>query len=128
MDSATVSRDAVAALDELERRAMADGDVDSLERLWAPSLVVAVPGGALRNREEALSAVRSGRLAYDSVVRSVESVQVLGDVGVTLGSETVVARGGDGKGESRRYMHVWVEGGAGWMLVARHAAFLQEMP
>ena len=71
-----------------------------------------------------IEAARSGVINYHSLDRKIESVQILGNTAILMGSETVVMKASDnGPGESirRRYTNIWMKTGKNWQIVARHA-------
>ena len=71
-----------------------------------------------------IEAARTGVINYLSLDRKIESVQILGNTAILMGSETVVMRANDnGPGETirRRYTNIWMKTGKNWQIVARHA-------
>ena len=71
-----------------------------------------------------IEAARAGVINYRSLDRKIESVQILGNTAILMGSETVVMKARDnGPGETirRRYTNIWMKTGKDWQIVARHA-------
>lgn len=113
--------------DQLEARAVLEGDVAVQETVWAEEFVVTNTQGEVLTREQVLAAFRAGARPYTEFERVTEQVQMLGPVAVSLGRERVVPTGSPAghPGHERRYTHVWVKPGEAWRLVARHAMRLE---
>ena len=107
--------------------ALATHDVDVLEALYAADFVLHSPGNTVMSREQVLEAARRGgrreSFWYESYVRTTEFVRALGNVGVTMGSETVVPGAGPDAGRTveRRFTHVYRKENGAWKLLVRHA-------
>jgi ketosteroid isomerase-like protein len=114
----------IRALDAEEASAMLAADLAALDRIWAPDSAVNAPDNAVREKSQVLAAVRDGRIRYSGFERTVERVDVRGDVAISMGGEVVVPKGDRpdaGQPLTRRYTHVWLRSGGRWALVGRHA-------
>jgi hypothetical protein len=99
-------------------------DVRALERLWSDDLVVTNPLNKFVNKQDVLSLIGSGVLAFASYERRIEYVRVYGNLAVVAGSETVVWAGkmpDAGKASLLRFTGVWKRVNGRWQEVARHA-------
>jgi len=71
-----------------------------------------------------IDAARTNLIDFVSFDRIIESVQVLGNTAIVMGTETVLFRDTAGKAGAtvrRRYTNVWMRTGKTWQIVARHA-------
>ena len=118
----------VLALDDSLRRAYADRDYPTLERLHAAEFMLNGPAGTMQSRAETFAILRSTTANQIENERVVEAAFASGDVVVIMGHETVVWQGTgrpelDGQRSARRFTNVWRrDGGAGeWRYIARQA-------
>jgi ketosteroid isomerase-like protein len=72
-------------LEEVWNQAHVAGDAETLDRLWADDLEVAVPHMAVMTRAEALGFARSGRMKFLSYETSDLHIRVYGDAAVVTG-------------------------------------------
>ena len=103
-------------------------DIRLLESLWADEFVVTNPLNKFVNKQDVLSLIRSGTLAFASYERRIEYVQVFGDVAIVAGGETVVWAGKmpqAGKTSLLRFTGVWTQRRGHWQEVARHANIIE---
>jgi len=122
------AQDEIRDADQLEARAVLEGDVELQEQVWGEEFVVTNTEGEVLTRAQVLSAFRAGARPYAELERVTERVQDHGQVAVSLGRERVVPMGAPAEhpGVERRYTHVWVNRGDTWKLVARQAIRLPE--
>jgi ketosteroid isomerase-like protein len=117
-------RTRIEQLEAEEVAAFLNADVARLRELWSPDVVVNAPHNRLMpDREATLAAIESGRLRHAEITRTVEIVRILGDVAVSMGSETIRDDEGPmaGPPHRRRYTNVWQRDGDQWRVIARHA-------
>lgn len=118
----------IRALDLDAARAVLDHDEKSIALYFAPNSVTNNPrNGLTRGSVGVIEAARRGLIDYYKFERVVESVQVLGNTVVTMGSESIVMkneRGEAGTAYNRRYTNVWMKNGKRWQIVARHASVI----
>lgn len=102
-------------------------DENALEELYSADFVLHSPASTVMSRDQVLEAARRGARResfwYESYVRKTEFVRVHGDVGFTMGSESVVPGAGPDAGRrvERRFTHVYRKETGGWKLLVRHA-------
>jgi hypothetical protein len=121
----------IRALDAEEASAMLAGNVTELDRLWSPDFAVNAPDNTVKAKSQVLEAVRDGRIRYSGFERTVERVDLRGEVAISMGGEVVVPKGDRpdaGQTLTRRYTHVWLRSGGRWTLVARHANVVPPAP
>jgi hypothetical protein len=110
---------------------MLAADLATLGRLWSSGFVVNASDNTVKEKEQALRAVRESRIASSAFDRSVERVVANGDLAISMGGEIVVPKGDRpdaGTGVSRRYSHVWQMIDGSWVLIARHANVVPAPP
>lgn len=118
----------IRLLEQMEHQAILKGDVETLQRLFAPAFTVNTPRNNIANSsKEVTDMVSAGTIKYSSFTRDVEKVVLKGDVAITMGSETVVPAGSSpqaGQAIKRRFTNIWMRENNQWMLVARHASVI----
>ena len=99
-------------------------DVSALRRIWSDDLVVTNPLNKFVTKQEVLSLIESGTLAFASYERRVEYVRLYQHIAVVAGSETVIWAGkmpNAGKTSLLRFTAIWARQNGRWQQVARHA-------
>jgi ketosteroid isomerase-like protein len=112
------------ALEERERRAVLDGDADAIASFWSPELLVNGPHNQLLIGVDAtLDMVRNGVIDFEQFDRTVERVEIVGDIAVSMGSELIMQKHGPQAGQliHRRYTNVWRHTDGRSQLRFRHA-------
>lgn len=125
---APADEQAIRALEEQERLAVLNRDVDALKRIWSERMLVNAPGNKVSSgRDVALGLMESGAIHYTLFERSIEALRIDGDIAFVMGGETIKPTGEApqaGQTVRRRFTHVWKKDGETWRLVARHANIL----
>jgi len=118
----------IRALDLEAARAVLDHNEKSISRLFAANSVTNNPrSGLTKGSAGVIEAARNGLVDYYKFEREVESVQILGNVAITMGRESIVMkneRGEAGTTYNRRYTNVWMRNGKRWQIVARQASII----
>lgn len=118
----------VRALDLDAARAVLNHDEKAIALYFAPNSVTNNPrNGLTKGSAGVIEATKTGPADYYKFERVVESVQVLGNTVITMGSESIVMkneRGEAGRAYDRRYTNVWMKNGKRWQIVARHASVI----
>ncbi len=112
----------IRRLDLAEADAVLRADFDTLEKLWAPDMIVNNPFNQVVRSSG--GRVRTGAVTYASFRRNIESIQIHGDTAIAMGNEVVIPSGksvGAGTTIHRRYTNIWMKRGSEWRLTARHA-------
>ena len=116
------------AVDEAQRRMVAEGDTAGLARLAHPNLRINAPGNRVLSRAQFLENMSNGEIAADQFERTAEDVSITGNVGVVMGRETFTPAAGSELGRTygavpllRRYTNVYVRANGRWLWLARHA-------
>lgn len=117
---------ALRLAEETARLAVLNADTDTLSEVWSANLVVSTPRiGIAGERARILNAFESGAVGYELYEQTIELIRIDGDSAVVMGTE--VARS-DSEADlvHRRFTHAWVWREDRWLLLARHAHYLQE--
>lgn len=123
--SIRLDEELVRSLDDQERRAVLDRDVNALERLWSADFTVNAPNNQVAvSRSQVIGMVQQGVIHYSSFERTVEFVRVADGVGIVMGAETVkpIEKAPlAGRTVTRRFTNIWRKEAGTWRLYARHA-------
>jgi len=114
----------IRRLNAQEVAGLLNNDLRLLESLWADELVVTNPLNKFVNKQDVLSLIQSGTLAFASYERQIDYVHVFRDFAVVAGRETVVWAGkmpNAGRVSRLRFTGVWARRNGHWQQVARHA-------
>ena len=112
----------IRRLDLAEADAVLRGDLATIDKLWAPDMIVNNPINQVVRSSR--GRVRTGAVTYASFVRNIEVIEVHGDTAIAMGNEVVVPSGkspGAGTTIRRRYTDIWMNRDGEWRLTARHA-------
>ena len=112
-------QDVIRKLEDRRYQAMCEGDIATLEKLLADSLVYTHSYGGADSKASYLAGVRSKRWQYRKVERPVEDIQVFGDCALVTGHVRIdlIADGAPKMLESR-FTNVWIRRGGAWQMVA----------
>ena len=105
-------------------KALATHDQVALEKLWSPQMIVNGPNNTVLTRAEIFDGIKNGKLDYeDGYKTTVEKVEFIGDVAVTMGEDSYTPAFGPDKGKllHRRSTNVWQYANGNWMMIARQA-------
>ena len=83
--SDAASRKLIERMEVEWNQAHLHGDVDALDRLWAPDLKIIVPGMAPFSKAELLNMWRNMRVSFTEYATSEVDIQLYGDVAVVTG-------------------------------------------
>ncbi|ARU26621.1 nuclear transport factor 2 family protein [Cellvibrio sp. PSBB006] len=112
----------IRRLDLAEASAVLTADFDTVEKLWAPDMIVNNPFNQVVKASS--GRVRSGAVTYASFTRNIESIQIHDTTAIVMGNEIIVPSGksiGAGTTIHRRYTNIWMKRDGQWLLTARHA-------
>lgn len=124
----TADEIALLAVDARQRDAVAKGDLEAIATISHPDLRVNAPTNRILTREDLIRMVGSGQIRNEIFERIPEAVQITGDIGLVMGSETVLPGKASEQAEKfgvrilkRRYTNVYLRSGGIWRHWARHA-------
>lgn len=119
---------AIRALEDQERLAVLNRDLESLNRVWSEQLIVNAPGNRVSPiRDVPLGMIQRGLIDYMSFERSIVALRIYGDIAIVMAAETLKPQGKApraGETVERRFTHVWKRDGGTWHLIGRHANIL----
>jgi hypothetical protein len=125
--SLAVSEASLRAADELQRPAVAAGDVQAVRTLMHPQYRVNAPTNRVMTGEEILSMFDRGLITAEPVQRTVEAAVVSGTTGLVMGRETLVpppasqlAKTFGARTLQRRFTNVYSFENGRWSFLARH--------
>jgi ketosteroid isomerase-like protein len=107
-----------------EHDAFMHKDADALAKIWSDDMVVTNPFNQFVTKQQVLTLVKNGTLAFQSYERNVEYLKNYGDTVIVAGSETCVWGGKipiAGQTSHLRFTQIWRMEGGRWQEVARHA-------
>jgi ketosteroid isomerase-like protein len=105
---------------EKYRTALLQKDAATLERIWVDDYTFTNGAGETHSKAERLVNLKSGATSLDSISEEEDmKVRIYGNVAVATSRVTIKGQY-SGKQTSGQYrsIHVWVNGAAGWQLVA----------
>ena len=102
--------------------ALTQSDTAALEKIYDDSLVYTHSSGKVDTKSTYISAIKSGSTKYESMKRDDIKVTVYGQTAVvTCHWDVHIAAQGKKIDMNARYLHVYVEQGDGWKLVAHQS-------
>ena len=110
---------AVLAAEDRRYRAVVEGDLATLDELFAPALSYAHSSGVRDTREEYLAKLRSRYYVYRRIDHPVERVEVAGDAALVVGRMTAdLDVDGVPKTIDNLALAVWTRAAGSWQLLA----------
>ena len=120
-------KETIEALDGERMRAMVAGDVDTLGRILADDLTYVHTSSAVDTKASMLESIGNGNLNYRKMAARNVMVRACGDAAIVNGEADVeVTSGGNDLTFSLRFTDVYVNGDAGWQMVAWQSTRLPE--
>lgn len=111
--------DRIIALDRERMQAMADKDIDKLNKLLCKDLVYTHSNARLDSKQSLIGAMESGATVYSSVVPADVEAQDLGDAVVLTGSAQIsVSANGTALEFGVRFTDVYQNQDGAWRMVA----------
>ena len=118
-------RHELLALEEENRRAFLDRDLDRLATLWSNELLVNSPINRVHNKQQVLDLLRAGTIAHFSMEAEIEAIERRRDLVIIMGSEQIINEPG-APVLQRRFTHLWSLEDGLWRLLLRHANLIPE--
>jgi ketosteroid isomerase-like protein len=117
--------DQIEQLEQQRTQAIVNGDIATLDALYANEWFYNRAGGDSMTKSEYLPMFASGEIKVRRLVVEGMTIRVYGDTAVVTGMQHIdVNLKGEDRKVDLRYLHVWVKGSGGWKLVARQATNL----
>ena len=119
--TSTGKEGAVSAAVESLRKAMAESDKASLEKLAEEQLLYSHSSGRVENKAEFIATLVGPKSGFSAISLSDQTVNVVEDIALVRHKFTGT-RKGDGNKMNLAVLTVWRERGGQWRLLARQAA------
>lgn len=121
------TKEIIRALDAERMGAMVAGDLETLGRILADDLSYVHTSAAIDTKSSILESIDNGRLNYQKMAARNVKVRDYGDAAVVRGEADVeVTSGGNDLAFSLEFTEVYVNGDAGWQMVAWQSTRLPE--
>ena len=117
----TGKESAVSAAVESMRKAMAESDKASLEKLAEEQLLYSHSSGRVENKAEFIATLVGPKSGFSAISLADQTVNVVDDIALVRHKFTG-SRKADGAKATLVVLTVWRERGGQWKLLARHAA------
>ncbi len=117
----TGKESAVSAAVESMRKAMAESDKASLEKLAEAELLYSHSSGRVENKAEFIATLVGAKSGFSAIALSDQTVNVIDDIALVR-HKFNGTRKGDGNKMSLAVLTVWRERQGQWKLLARQAA------
>ena len=120
-------REIIKALDRERMGAMVAGDLETLGRILADDMTYVHTSAAVDTKSSIMESIGNGNLNYQKMAARNVLVRACGDAAVVTGEADVeVTSGGNDLIFSLRFTDVYVNGDAGWQMVAWQSTRLPE--
>lgn len=107
--------DEITKLENQRCAAMTAGDLATLEKLLADTLIYTHSSASVDDKESYIESIRSGRVGYLKIERDDVRAWQYGDTVLTAGHARIdVTVGGVERNLNMRYADVWVKTARGW--------------
>ena len=121
------TKEMIRTLDAERMRAMVAGDLETLGRILADDLSYVHTSAAVDTKSSMMESIGNGRLNYQKMAARNVKVRDYGSAVVLRGEADVeVTSGGNDLTFSLEFTEVYVNGGAGWQMVAWQSTRLPE--
>ena len=117
----TGKESAVSAAVESMRKAMAESDKASLEKLTDDELLYSHSSGRIEDKAQFIATLVGPKSGFSAIAISDQTVKVVDDIALVRHKFTGT-RKGDGNKMNLAVLTVWRERGGQWKLLARQAA------
>jgi ketosteroid isomerase-like protein len=121
--SSDSDRSEIARLEKLWNDAHMRGDADTLERLWADDLEVAVPKMPVMKKRELIAFVQSGRMKFLAYDTSDVNIRIFGQTAIVTGRlQRKRTINGNEVDDDWRFTKIYIRGANGWRVASFHAS------
>lgn len=111
-------------MEQLQVQGILKQDSTIILRIMASDLLVNAPSNTVVDLKMAMNALKLGYINYSSYEQQIDTIKVIGDIGIVMGLEIVKPTGltgNVGKTEKRRFTDVWMYKNRQWQMIARQA-------
>ena len=111
-------------MEQLQVQGILKQDSTIILRIMASDLLVNAPSNTVVDLKMAMNALKLGHINYSSYEQQIDTIKVIGDIGIVMGLEIVKPTGltgNVGKTEKRRFTDVWMYKNRQWQMIARQA-------
>lgn len=120
-------RETIKALDGERMRAMVAGDLDTLGRILSDDMTYVHTSAAVDTKQSIMESIGNGNLNYHKMAARDVQARDFGNTAVLRGQADVeVTSGGNDLTFSLEFTEVYVNGDAGWQMVAWQSTRLPE--
>jgi hypothetical protein len=120
------------AADAEELQNVLTGDANAMRSLMHPNYMVNSPVNQVVRKDQLIKLLSEGKIASESIERTIEATAITGNVGIVMGRETVVPKPTSELGLAhgvkaleRRFTNVFVFDQGNWRLLARQSTVIQ---
>lgn len=113
------------AMERLQVQGVLKQDTTIILKMAASNLLVNAPSKTVVDLKMALNALKMGYISYTSYEQQIDTINVIGNIGIVMGLEIVKPAGSlmenVGKTEKRRFTDIWMFENKHWQMIARQA-------
>jgi hypothetical protein len=120
------------AADAAELQNVLTGDANAMRSLMHPNYMVNSPVNRVVRKDQLIKLLSEGKIASESIERTIEATAITGNVGIVMGRETVIPKPNSELGLAhgvktleRRFTNVFVFDQGNWRLLARQSTVIQ---
>lgn len=111
-------------MEQLQVQGVLKQDSALILKIVAKDLLVNAPSNTIVNLKMAMDALKLGYINYSSYEQQIDTIEVVDNIGIVMGLETVKPAGltgNVGKTEKRRFTDIWMYRKKQWKMIARQA-------
>jgi hypothetical protein len=134
-DKAVPDETSLRAADREQSRIVGAGDVAAQQAFMHPNYIINGPANVILRKAQVIQMLGQGGMARTGYERIIEGLQITGDVGITMGRETVAPAAGSQLGQlhgegvlRRRFTNVYLFEDGRWRFLARQATLVSGPP
>ena len=111
-------------MERLQVQGILEKDSTMIRKILANELIVNAPSNTVVDLNMAMDALKLGYIDYTSYEQKIDEIKIIENIGIVMGSETVMPTGLTGKTgttEKRRFTDIWMYKNSQWIMIARQA-------
>ncbi|WP_421898474.1 nuclear transport factor 2 family protein [Marinoscillum sp.] len=116
--------DEIREMEQLQVQGILEKDSTLLRKILANDLIVNAPSNTVVDLKMAMEALKLGYIDYTSYEQEIDEIEIIENIGIVMGLETVMPTGLTGKAgttEKRRFTDIWMHKNNQWVMIARQA-------